>query len=457
MTTNTVGSTAFTQSALAGYVLVMKITASASGSLTSVGLNIQGAAGNLRVAIYSTDGSTISGLLGQSSSVAMVNGWNDLPITGVTITASTVYYIAFQVDSASANIYQNQGGPETRYYATATYGSFPDPTGSVTGDTARNYNMRMIYAPGSTSINVSDSGAGVEVPSSQVTFGIGDSGVGADSPTEKMDFLDNAIGGENPIVPWLQVSDSGVGSETEASTVTFSVGDAGSGADNPIEWMNYSDKSNRQHIEGTSVAVSDSGIGIESYTLDVTMNLSDSGAGAESTVFQTSFTVADFGSGIESTPQISFTLTESGAGLDGFTSTATLPLSDSGAGADAISWQAQVPTADSGAGVDLTVASVTFTVQDAGSGVEAMPVISLNLLEVGSGGDVRDISARFTATDLGAGLEVFSKQFTASDAGLGGDRFAIRVLRSGRLQYTVRLRVTENVFDPAAFDPYSFE
>lgn len=40
---------------------------------------------------------------------------------------------------------------------------------------------------------------------------------------------------------------------------------------------------------------------------------------------------------------------------------------------------------------------------------------------------------------------------------LGGDRFAIRVLRLGRLQYTVRLRVTENVFDPAAFDPYAFE
>ncbi|MGA8903703.1 MAG: hypothetical protein WB661_01700 [Candidatus Bathyarchaeia archaeon] len=100
-----------------------------------------------------------------------------------------------------------------------------------------------------------------------------------------------------------------------------------------------------------------------------------------------------------------------------------------------------VNVADSGAGLELPAIQGAMTLNDAGSGSEA-----------------RSILASFTVADVGTGLESpISKQFEVLDSALGIDRFAIRVLRSGRLQYTVRLRVTENVFDPTAYDPYAYE
>ena len=102
--------------------------------------------------------------------------------------------------------------------------------------------------------------------------------------------------------------------------------------------------------------------------------------------------------------------------------------------------------------------SVTFfiNVADSGGGSESSTE-TLLLSEVGSGAEIQSVLASFTVADVAVGVELFSKDFQVLETGFGGGRFAIRVLRSGRLQYTVRLSVTENVFDPGAYDPYAYE
>jgi hypothetical protein len=282
-----------------------------------------------------------------------------------------------------------------------------------------------------------DVGSGGEGLTSSVTFGISDSGTGSDNPTEEMDFLDNAIGGESPVWPTLQISDAGVGSDAETSSVTFSVGDSGSGADNPVEWMYYNDVSNRVHVGNVPQNIFDVGGGVELITIQVTFGVSDSGAGTEVATFDSSFTAGDSGSGSEA-----------------FTT--------------------GVLTSDSGTGSEVPTFQASFSVADAGTGVEA-PTEGPCWYDFGFGSESPTFQVNFTVNDVALGLELFSKAFTTFDSGVGSeayarvyyvdvadgvsgsDRFAIRVLRSGRFQYIVRLSVTENVFDTSAFDPYAYE
>ncbi len=111
MTTDTVGGTT------AHYVILTDlvayaIVASASGTLTSIGVNIFAAAGNIRVCIYSTySGSKLSGILGQSASTPAVGGWNDLAIPGgVAIVSGTTYYIAVLSDIGSCSFFYINSG-----------------------------------------------------------------------------------------------------------------------------------------------------------------------------------------------------------------------------------------------------------------------------------------------------------------------------------------------------------
>jgi hypothetical protein len=122
------------------------ISPSVSGTLQSVGLNVKTAAGNIRVAIYSTySSSEFSGLLGQSTSTVAATGWNDLSITGVFLTGGSTYYICFQQSApndGSFLFYTNTSG--TKYSVSYTYGSFPGTTGTLT-TISQTANMRITY------------------------------------------------------------------------------------------------------------------------------------------------------------------------------------------------------------------------------------------------------------------------------------------------------------------------
>lgn len=146
--------------------------------------------------------------------------------------------------------------------------------------------------------------------------------------------------------------------------------------------------------------------------------------------------VSDSGLGQESLPTILFSVSDLGSGAEGS--------------------QIGLPVNDVGTGVELVVTPI-ISMQDAGTGLDGTPSISLIFQESGAGSEARSISAMFQVNDVGVGQEVFGKQFPITDVGAFTDRFAVRILRKGRLQYTVRLVVTENTFDPSAFDPYSYE
>jgi hypothetical protein len=144
MTTDTIGGTA-QHGHNTSYLLGFHIQASASGILTSVGVNVESYDGNLRLAIYSTySGGKFSGLLGQAEAVAHA-GWNDLPITGVTIVQGTTYYIDIQQSSGYCDLYIGAWTAGAGAGGSMTYGAFTDPSVSCSSYDYP-YNMRIIYS-----------------------------------------------------------------------------------------------------------------------------------------------------------------------------------------------------------------------------------------------------------------------------------------------------------------------
>ena len=140
--TDTIGSTATHSTGTGYYIAGYAIVASKSGIVRTLGINLLTAAGNIRLALYSTYSNLkFSGLLGQSASTAAVAGWNDLTVTGITVVASTTYYICFQLSSLLADRYYANSG--TQYYCAFAYDAFPDPTPSLTSNVATG-NMRMV-------------------------------------------------------------------------------------------------------------------------------------------------------------------------------------------------------------------------------------------------------------------------------------------------------------------------
>jgi hypothetical protein len=145
--TDTTGGAAMNHNAAYGYLIGDPITASASGSLVSVGLNVASAVGNLRLGIYATKSATPTyvTLLGQSASTPAVTGWNDYPMTKpVVIVKGATYYPAFQQSSSSCYVYD--AGTGANYYCAFGYAPFPDPSGTL-GTGGVTWNMRIIYTP----------------------------------------------------------------------------------------------------------------------------------------------------------------------------------------------------------------------------------------------------------------------------------------------------------------------
>ena len=167
-TADMIGGTLTNNSLWGGAVHVFSLTASASGTLTSVGVNVEGPSSNIETAVYGTlSGGTLSGLLGSSASTAAVAGWNDLPISGgISIVSGTTYYVAFQVSGAGSNLYYVNSG--TNYAYIQSYGSFPSST-TVTAGTGT-VNMRMTYSAGVVTTATTTSGTStLTTASSSVT------------------------------------------------------------------------------------------------------------------------------------------------------------------------------------------------------------------------------------------------------------------------------------------------
>jgi hypothetical protein len=128
----------------AGYPYASPITASASGTLQTIGVNVaSGGTGHIRVAIYNDNSNTPNNLLCESGSTALSGtGWIDVDVSScsLSITTSTNYWLALQSDTVSDRFYISA---ESAYQTAQSYGAFPNPFGGTTAGSRPN--MRMTY------------------------------------------------------------------------------------------------------------------------------------------------------------------------------------------------------------------------------------------------------------------------------------------------------------------------
>lgn len=148
MPTDTIGGTATHSASWQGAVDAYPITASASGSLVSIGMNLfsVNAGSNLRLAIYTDSSGQPGTLLGQSADTVGVGGqWNDLSVTGVSIVANTPYWLAFQAQNGQLEPWRDASSTTIWQFSQA-YGSFPASGSSFTNNSGQNVqNLRMTY------------------------------------------------------------------------------------------------------------------------------------------------------------------------------------------------------------------------------------------------------------------------------------------------------------------------
>lgn len=115
-------------------ILWTKYTALSSGSMISFNVKCSGS-GNVKVGIYSDNGSGTAPVnrLAYTGSTAVVSGWNTISISSVSIVGGTIYWLAFNSDTAVVG-YKSETG--TRNYIAKDFSyDLPDPAtayGSLT-------------------------------------------------------------------------------------------------------------------------------------------------------------------------------------------------------------------------------------------------------------------------------------------------------------------------------------
>ena len=112
-TTDTIGSGSTLISGTADVIFTGQITATSSGTLQSIGVDMASSSGgDVMLAIYSASGT----LIGETVSTPTTTGWEDVSVPGgITITAGTTYYLAELFSSSS----------DTWYYMPGTGGTKP--------------------------------------------------------------------------------------------------------------------------------------------------------------------------------------------------------------------------------------------------------------------------------------------------------------------------------------------
>ena len=147
-TTDTIGaSNTLTEAIIINYLVGYPITASASGTLSTLGFRAVSVTGSphLNLALYSTyNSSKFSGLKCSTGSQIPVNGWNDWSCSGGTITATTTYYISYDGDSTNEGHYYAAGG--TQYYVALAFASFPPDPSATLSSNSYTITLRMTYS-----------------------------------------------------------------------------------------------------------------------------------------------------------------------------------------------------------------------------------------------------------------------------------------------------------------------
>jgi len=144
---DTVGDTSNIGTNNVGMFQVTAITATQSGQLHYLGVNVATASGNLEVALYSSiSGNTFTGLLGKSASTPAVKGWNDEAVSASSnLTQGSKYYEVWESDNNALGVYFSTSFGTFYYGAGANYGSFTNPSPTFAGSGTASFNVRIIY------------------------------------------------------------------------------------------------------------------------------------------------------------------------------------------------------------------------------------------------------------------------------------------------------------------------
>lgn len=162
----------------------------------------------------------------------------------------------------------------------------------------------------------------------------------------------------------------------------------------------------------TNINVSDSGAGSEVASVSATVPLTEVGAATDDTAVAASVPLSESASASDSIAvAIPVPVSDSGAGSDALTATAAVPLADAGSATDSLAASATVTLGESGVGSDSIAVSVPKSLSDSGSGSETVTTaVSAALADAAAATEQIALAALVAATETGTATDAISIQ-----------------------------------------------
>jgi hypothetical protein len=289
---------------------------------------------HVKACIYADNNGAPGALLATSDEVVLgtTDQWVDFTIN-YSASPNTVYWLGIFGDNWWNLFWDTNGSSgQLRDRISDVYPTFPDPFGTAHNTWAYQMSIYACYTPTVvTMVYVSDSGLGTDTQALQASIPTSDAGSGSDSPT---------------VQAQVSPSDTGQGAETASLTCQISISDSGTGSETISA--------------GFYVTVTDSGSGTELWSLQAQVSAADSGVGSDSVALTAQLSITDSGLGSELVQTVcSLTVSDTGHGVDAVSQLqAQLLLADTGAGSETLQLQCSFTVADSGVGTDIASISV---------------------------------------------------------------------------------------------------
>jgi hypothetical protein len=291
-------------------------------------------------------------------------------------------------------------------------------------DVASGYSVSLrdplkVNAASTASINVGDSGAGADaaaVDTGSAPIAGADTSSGADAAQ---------------IASTLAITDSGAASDGATVQVTVAGADAATGSESSSVVA--------------AILATDSASGVDLWSLAETNANSDSAGGSDSTTVVVALSLADSAAGSDaalidqgSTPVPG---SDSGAGADGLTASASVPASDTAAGSESEAVSADIALSDSAVGTDDASAAqgaLPVAGSDTGAAVDALVLTAAApIADAAISAEAFGLAASLALSDTATGSDVIgvdngtSTPIDIADSAIGSDG----IERQGSLLY----------------------
>lgn len=187
-----------------------------------------------------------------------------------------------------------------------------------------------------------------------------------------------------------------------------------------VQFADITNVGGNQNIPG-----SDTGAGTETQSITASQTRTETGSGVDAGTVSATQTRTETATGTDALVNIAFTRAETGAGTEAQIIAAALSGADTGAGTEGTPRIDSTRT-ETGSGVDTGTISASQTRTESGAGTESQS-ISLLVNETGSGTDTGTISANQTRTETGAFAETNVIYVFSSDSMSAAENTALVV------------------------------